>query len=365
MVKYLDLKRVTDSFEPELSNEVQRVINSGWYLQGREVARFEAEFAEYCSTEYCIGVANGLDALTLVLCAWMEMGKMKPGDEVIVPSNTYIASMLAISRCGMVPVLCEPDERSLLLDESRIEALITSHTRAILPVHLYGQVCKMNEINRIARKHNLMVLEDCAQSQGAVYDGKRAGNLGDAAGFSFYPGKNIGALGDGGAVTTNDEELAATVRALANYGSEKKYIFRYKGINSRLDEIHAAVLSLKLKRLDEDNKRRRKVAHMYLEEITHPKITLPVVRDWQAHVFHVFPVLCEDRDTLQQHLKKLGVETLIHYPVPPHKQDAYREWNRCSYPVSEFIHERILSLPLNQVVTDEEARIVIEAVNCF
>lgn len=365
MVKYFDLKRLTDSFEPELSDEVKRVISSGWYLLGKEITRFEQDFSGYCGTRHCIGVANGLDALTLILRAWMEMGELAQGDEVIVPANTYIASILAVSRCGLKPVLCEPCGQTLLIDHTRIEPLITGRTRAIMPVHLYGQLCDMDEINLIARKHGLKVLEDCAQSQGALYKGKRAGNLCDAAAFSFYPGKNIGALGDAGAVTTNDAALASVVRILANYGSEQKYVFGYKGINSRLDELQAAVVSLKLKRLDRDNDRRREIARGYLAGINNPGITLPEVRDWDAHVFHVFPVFCDQRDMLRRHLKERGVETLIHYPVPPHKQQAYQEWSGLSYPLTERIHETVLSLPISQILTDGEALEVIEAVNSF
>lgn len=365
MVKYLDLKRVNDSFEPELSAEVARVVRSGWYLLGKEVNRFENEFAAYCGTQCCIGVANGLDALTLVLRAWMELEKWEEGDEVIVPANTYIASILAVSRVGLTPILCEPSESNLLIDPVRIEPLVTSRTRAVMPVHLYGQVCPMDEINAVARKYGLKVLEDCAQSQGARYHGVRAGCLGDAAAFSFYPGKNIGALGDAGAVTTDDETLAGKVRVLANYGSGKKYVFDHRGVNSRLDEIHAAVLSLKLKRLDRDNECRRRIARIYLEGIRHPEIRLPQVADREAHVFHIFPVLCKRRDRLQQFLKEQEVETLIHYPVPPHKQAAYREWNGLSLPVTERIHEQVLSLPISQVLTDAEADLVIGALNRF
>lgn len=365
MINYLDLKRVNDSFEPELSAEVARVVRSGWYLLGKEVARFEDEFAAYCGSRYCIGVANGLDALTLVLRAWMELGEMEEGDEVIVPANTYIASILAVTRTGLKPVLCEPSGRSLLIDPERIGALVTKRTRAVLPVHLYGRVCPMDEINRLARRHGLKVLEDCAQSQGARYRGVRAGHLGDAAAFSFYPGKNIGALGDAGAVTTDDETLAGMVRMLANYGSGKKYVFDYRGINSRLDEIHAAVLSLKLKRLDRDNECRRRIARIYFDEIRNPEIVLSEVASGEENVFHVFPVFCKKRDELQRYLKEEGIETLIHYPVPPHKQAAYKVWNALSYPVTERIHEQILSLPVSQVMTDEEACRVAVALNRF
>lgn len=365
-VKFLDIKQVTDSFEPALTEEVNRVIRSGWYLTGRETTKFEIDFAGYCGTKYAVGVANGLDALTLVLSGWMEMGKINPGDEVIVPANTYIATVLAVSRNGLKPILCEPDPDTYLLDKEHVGKLITSRTKAIIPVHLYGQVAQMEGINRIAHEYGLKVLEDSAQAHGAYYGKKRAGNLSDAAAFSFYPGKNLGALGDGGAIVTNDQELAGTVRMLANYGSEKKYIFRYKGINSRLDEIQAAVLSLKLQRLDQDNDRRRQVARRYLKEIIHPDVKLPTVKSWEGHVFHIFPILCKKRNSLQAYLSAEGVETLIHYPVPPHKQKAYeKEMSSCSYPITERIHEQELSLPISPVMSEEEIGRVVKLVNEF
>lgn len=365
MIKFLDIKRITESFEPGLSQEIQRVASSGWYLQGAEVERFEQSFAEYCGTKYCVGVANGLDALILILRAYMELGWMEERDEVIVPANTYIATILSISRNGLKPVLCEPDPETFLIDPLRIESLITEKTKAIMVVHLYGQIVDINPINRLAKKYNMRVIEDSAQAHGAVYAGKRTGNLGDASGFSFYPGKNLGAMGDGGAVTTNDENLADAVRVLANYGSSVKYVFRYKGINSRLDEIQAAILSYKLKRLDVDNNKRREIAGQYLNGITNPLILLPRWENSESHVFHVFPIRCPKRDALQAYLKEKGVQTLIHYPIPPHRQQAYKEWNDLSYPITERIHEEILSLPISPVMTKEEVGTVIEIINGF
>jgi dTDP-4-amino-4,6-dideoxygalactose transaminase len=362
-MQYLDLQRINASFEPELSEAVTRVVRSGWYLRGGEVRSFEEEYAHFCGTSYCVGVANGLDALTLVLMAWRILNHWSDEDEVIVPANTYIATILAVSRAGLKPVLCEPSAEDYLLDARNAEALVTPHTRCLLPVHLYGQVCDMAPINEVARRHGLKVLEDCAQSHGASYMGHRAGALGDAAAFSFYPGKNLGALGDAGAVTTDDEQLARTVRTLAFYGSEKKYVNQYKGLNSRLDEIQAAVLKVKLPRLDEDNKRRQEVAARYLQEINNPNVQLPhTVRN---HVFHIFPVLCVRRDALQQHLAEQGIQTVVHYPIPPHKQQAYAEWNTCSYPVTERIHREELSLPISPVMTSEEVESVVQAVNSF
>lgn len=365
MIKFLDIKRITDSFEPGLSQEIQRVVSSGWYLQGKEVERFEQEFATYCGTKHCIGVANGLDALVLILRAYMELGVIGEGDEIIVPANTYIASILAISRNNLKPVLCEPDMKTYLMDEKRIESLITERTKAIMIVHLYGQVSDMNAINSIAKKHNLKVIEDSAQAHGAIYKDKRVGNLGDASGFSFYPGKNLGAMGDGGAITTNDDLLANAVRTLANYGSSVKYVFQYKGINSRLDEIQAAILSYKLKWLDEDNDKRRHIAHIYTERIENPLVILPQIQDYERHIFHLFPIRCKYRNRLQQYLKECGVETLIHYPIPPHKQEAYKEWNNESYPITEQIHGEILSLPISPAMTEEEVKEVVEVVNRF
>lgn len=365
MIKFLDLQRITASFEPQLSAEVQRVVSSGWYLLGEEVAKFEKTFAGYCDSVHCVGVANGLDALTLILMAWREMYGWAEGDEVIVPANTYIASILSVSRAGLTPVLCEPDEEDALINVAEVERLITPRTRAIMVVHLYGQVCEMDAVRSLARQHGLLVVEDCAQAHGALYKGARAGALGNAAAFSFYPGKNLGALGDGGAVVTDDRLLARTVRTLANYGSQEKYVNRYKGINSRLDELQAAVLNVKLARLDADNDRRRQIARRYIRQMNNPHVQMPKVHSWLRHVFHLFTVRCERRDELQKHLAAQGIQTLIHYPIPPHKQEAYREWEHLSFPVTERIHREILSIPISPVMTDDEVQRVIDAVNSF
>lgn len=364
-VKFLDIKRVSESFEPTLSQEITRVAQSGWYLLGAEVARFEKLFAYYCDSLYCVAVANGLDALTLIWMAYKELYGWGDGDEVIVPANTYIASILSVTRAGLTPVLCEPCADDALIDASLIESLITPRTKAVLVVHLYGQVCDMDSVAIVARRHGLKIVEDGAQAHGALYHGVRVGALGDAAGFSFYPGKNLGALGDGGAVVTSDKTLARTVRAMANYGSTEKYVNRYKGVNSRMDEIQAAVLSLKLPHLDADNDRRRRIARRYMKEIAHPDVRPLDVHAWLGHVFHLFVVRCTRRDALQAHLSMCGVQTLIHYPIPPHRQEAYREWNSLSFPVTESIHCEVLSLPISPVMTDDEVAHVIEAVNSF
>jgi len=364
-MKFLDLKKVNDSFEPELTQAIQRVLTSGWYLLGEEVNAFEKEFSAYCGTSNCVGVANGLDALTLIFRAWMELGDLQEGDEVIVPANTYIASILSITRNRLKPVLVEPDPKTFNLDPTRIEQAITSKTKAILAVHLYGQCADMKQIKDISLKYKLKLVEDAAQAHGAVYGGRKTGNLSDAAGFSFYPGKNLGCLGDGGCVTTNDAVLGDCVRVLANYGSQHKYIHRYQGINSRLDELQAAILRAKLHRLDQDNDYRKGLATYYLENIHNPEVILPEVKDWNAHVFHVFPVLCENRDQLQAFLEMKDIQTLIHYPVPPHQQAAYPEWNQLHFPITESIHQMELSLPVSQVFTHSEAELVCNCINEF
>lgn len=365
MIRFLDLGKVTSLHGDEIREVVTRVTNSGWYLQGKENEKFERDYAEYIGTKYAVGCGNGLDALYWILRAYIEMGVMKEGDEVIVPSNTYIASILAISDNKLVPVLVEPDLNTYQIDSKKIEEAITLKTKAIMIVHLYGQNAYTEKIGALCKKHNLKLIEDNAQAHGCKFKGKRTGSLGDAAGHSFYPGKNLGALGDGGAVTTNDKELAETVRSLANYGSEKKYEFKYKGRNSRLDEIQAAVLDVKLKYLDEDNDRRREIAKRYIQEITNPEITLPKVKDWEANVFHIFPIRTKRRDELQKYLAEHGVQTLIHYPIPPHKQECFKEWNQLSYPISEKIHSEELSLPISPVITDEEINKVIKDINIF
>ncbi|NDW13132.1 DegT/DnrJ/EryC1/StrS family aminotransferase [Bacteroides sp. 214] len=365
MISFLDLQRINNSFEPQLSEEITRVVHSGYYLCGEETTRFEEEFALYCHTSYCVGVANGLDALTLILLAYQELGAMEKDDEVIVPANTFIATILAVIRAGMKPVFCEPSPETYNINVNRLESLITERTKAILPVHLYGQCAEMDVINKIAKKNNLKVIEDAAQAAGAVYKGKKTGNLGDAAAFSFYPSKNLGALGNGGAITSSDKNLADMVRSLANYGCLQKYKHVQKGINSRLEEIQSVALSVKLKRLNDDNNRRRAIAKRYLKGIDHPFITLPKVENWDSHVFHVFPIFCQRRDVLQSWLLKNGVQTHIHYPTPPHLQPALKEYEKHFLPVTEQIHREELSLPMSPMMTDAEVKAVIKAVNGF
>jgi len=365
MIKFLDLYNINQQYKSELKEAFERVLDSGWYILGEEVKQFEANYAAYCGTKHAIGVANGLDALILIIRAYKELGLFEEGDEIIVPSNTYIASILAVSANNLVPVLVEPDLDSYNINPDLIEAKITAKTKAILPVHLYGQLCDMPNINKIAKKHNLKVIEDCAQSQGAAMNGIKAGNFGDSAGHSFYPGKNLGALGDGGAVTTNDDELASAVRAIANYGSDIKYKNKYKGVNSRLDELQAALLGVKLKTLDTDTEIKRKIANRYLSEIRNDKIKLPAVPEKSAHVWHLFVIRTNDRDHLQQYLTNNHIQTVIHYPIPPHKQEAYKEWNGLSYPISEQIHAGVLSLPLSPVIPAEQVDKVIEVLNNY
>lgn len=364
-VPFLDLGGINARDRDELIAAFTRVLDSGWYILGREVEAFEREYATYCGAKHCIGVGNGLDALTLILHGYRELGWINSGDEVIVPANTYIATILAITENGLTPVLVEPDLAIYNLDPDRIEEKLTVRTRAILPVHLYGQTADMSAINTVARKHNLRVIEDCAQAHGARHAGRVAGKLGDAAGHSFFPSKNLGALGDGGAVTTDDDALAAVVRALRNYGSIRKYENRYKGVNSRLDELHAALLRVKLKHLDADNQRRREIASRYARGIKHPAIVLPLVGAGNESVWHVYVVRTGRRDALQAHLRVRGIDTLIHYPIPPHQQQAYAEWNVQSHPITERIHREVLSLPISPVMTDAQAAAVIDACNTW
>lgn len=365
MINFLDLKAINNQYQQELKDACARVIDSGWYIMGNELSQFETEFANYCGTKHAIGVANGLDALILTLRAWKALGKLQAGDEVIVQANTYIASVLAITENDLVPVLVEPSPVTYNLDPATVVAAITSKTIAILPVHLYGQLSPMPEIMAIAKQHNLLVLEDCAQAHGAEINGQRAGNWGDAAGFSFYPGKNLGALGDAGAITTNDDQLAQTLKALRNYGSHKKYENLYQGVNSRLDEIQAAMLRVKLPYLEAETIRRQQIAQAYRSEITNPRVTLPNVIDEQAHVWHLFVVRCEKREALQAYLAEQGIQTLIHYPVAPHKQQAYSQWNTISLPLTEEIHQQVLSLPLDPTMSEAAVAQVIAAVNGF
>lgn len=365
MIKYCDLKSITDSYEPQLSEAVNRAVQSGWYILGNEVRSFEQRFAEYCGCKHCIGTGNGLDALTIIMLAYKELGAMQEGDEVIVPANTYIASILSIIQAGLKPVLCEPRWESCNIDPERIEEQIGPRTKAILAVHLYGRCADMEQIEKIARRHSLKIIEDAAQAHGAMIGGRRTGNLGDAAGFSFYPGKNLGALGDGGAITTNDSALADAARAIANYGSQKKYVNIYKGVNSRLDEIQAAVLSVKLQRLDADNGRRRSIALRYNAEINNPYVGTPAPCNSEEHVFHIYTIFCRQRDALQKHLAEHGIETLIHYPIAPHKQEAMKEYGHLSFPITERIHNEELSLPCYPTMKEEEIQAVIDAVNSF
>ncbi|MFG3451511.1 DegT/DnrJ/EryC1/StrS family aminotransferase [Stutzerimonas nitrititolerans] len=369
-VKFLDLQAVNKAYRKELIDAAVRVIDSGWYIQGSEFSKFEEDFASYCGSKYCIGVANGLDALTLTLRAWKELGKLKEGDEVIVPANTYIASILAITENRLRPILVDPDPTSYNLCPIKVAASITPNTKAIIAVHLYGQLAPMSEIMALAEQHNLLVLEDAAQAHGANIAGRKAGNWGHGAGFSFYPGKNLGALGDAGAVTTNDAELAKTIRALGNYGSHKKYENLYQGVNSRLDEIQAAMLSVKLKHLDADTSRRKEIAIAYAQSINNPAISQPIPADstmasLESHVFHLYVVRTQQRQELQEHLSAAGIQTLIHYPIPPHQQRAYQEWNQQSYPLTEAIHREVLSLPISPVMTDEDISAVVQACNAF
>ena len=365
MVEFLSLKKITKMYSAEIHDAVSKVIDSGWYLQGIENKRFEDNYSKYIGTAHCIGVANGLDALRLILRAYIELGAIKEGDEIIVPANTFIASILAITDNGLTPVLVEPNINTFQIDDKKIEAAITNKTKAIMIVHLYGQCAFTENIGDICEKYNLKLIEDNAQAVGCRHKNRRTGSLGDAAGHSFYPGKNLGAFGDAGAVTTDDDELAKMVRLLGNYGSTVKYQFDYKGLNSRLDEIQAAILGVKLQYIDQDNNRRKEVARYYVDNIKNEHIKLPVVEDWDAHVFHLFPVLCKQREQLQQHLKARGVETLIHYPIPPHKQNAYAEWNNMFFPITEEIHNEELSLPISQVLNYEEVSKVVDAVNSF
>ena len=369
MIPFLDLKNINQQYRSELIAACTRVIDSGWYIGGKELDIFEQNFADYCGTQFAIGVANGLDALILTLRAWKELGKLQDGDEVIVPSNTYIASILAITANNLTPVLVEPDLATYNIDPLKIEQAITSKTRVILPVHLYGQLAAMSEIMAIAQQHKLLVLEDSAQSHGAQTQGKKAGHWGHASGFSFYPGKNLGALGDAGAITTNDAELANMLKALRNYGSHEKYKNLVPGVNSRLDEIQAAMLDIKLKFLNEEIQHRRQIANLYLTGIKNPNIELPLTdinaETYEQHVWHLFVIRTQNRDALQQHFTENGIQTLIHYPIPPHKQQAYKEWNDLSYPISEKIHEQVLSLPIGPTLSLEDAQKVVDLCNQF
>lgn len=359
MIKFLDLKKINNRYREEIDSRIKNILDKGWYLQGEENENFTKNFANFCGTKFALGVANGLDALNLIIKAY-GFGN---GDEIIVPANTYIATILAISENGCIPILVEPDIKTYNINPDSIEEKITTKTKAIMVVHLYGQAVQMEKIWKIAKKYNLKIIEDSAQAHGAIYQENRTGNLGDASGFSFYPGKNLGCIGDGGAVTTNDEELFNKIKAIANYGSDRKYHHIYKGVNSRLDEIQAAVLDIKLKHLDSDNNKRREISKYYRENIKNSKIILPDTYDEKSHVWHIFAVRTQNRDEFQKYLTEKGIQTIIHYPTPPHKQGAYKEWNNLSFPITEEIHNTILSLPISPVMTDSEIEKVVEVVN--
>ncbi|GGD85461.1 DegT/DnrJ/EryC1/StrS family aminotransferase [Planktosalinus lacus] len=380
-ITFLDLHKINTRFETEFQGVFQSFLDSGYYILGNSVTEFENAFANYCGVKHCIGVGNGLDALRLILEGYKMLGKLTEGDEVIVAANTYIATILAIKQAGLTPVLVDAEAETFGFDCSKLEQAMSPKTKAIMPVHLYGQITNMDKVNAFAIAHNLLVIEDAAQAHGAKipnskfqktntgYDKSshflKAGNLGDAAGFSFYPTKNLGALGDGGAVTTNDEELAEVVKMLRNYGAKTKYVNNLEGFNSRLDELQAALLLVKLKQLDSDNNRRREIAKMYLTQLSNKKIILPTVPDVDAHVFHLFVVRTDSRDEFQQYLTKSGVGSLIHYPIPPHRQKAFSEWNQLSFPVTDRIHNTVLSIPISPVMTNEEVQRVIEVVDSY
>ncbi|EAI3670654.1 DegT/DnrJ/EryC1/StrS family aminotransferase [Campylobacter upsaliensis] len=361
MIKFLDLKKVNERFNKEFEVKFKELLDSGWFLLGEQTKLFEKQFANYCGVEHCIGVANGLDALRLIIRAF----DFESGSEILVPANTYIASILAISDNDCKPILIEPELRTYNIDPNRIEANISSKTKAIMVVHLYGKVCDMDKISTIAQKYNLKLIEDCAQAHGAIYSGQRVGSFGDAAGFSFYPGKNLGALGDAGAVLCKDEALATKIRALANYGSLKKYENIYQGLNSRLDELQAGILSIKLKMLDKDNEARRRIAQIYLKNIKHKDVILPCCEKEEGHVWHCFVIRTPFRDALVKYLKQNGIETIIHYPIAPHKQECYKDLSHLSLPLSEQIHNEVLSLPISPMMSEEDALRITDLINNF
>ena len=361
MIKFLDIYKINERFRDEINNKINKVLDSGWHILGKQDEEFEKLYADYCNVKHCISCANGLDALTLIIKAY----GFSCGDEIIVPANTYIASILSISQNGCVPILVEPDINTYNINPNLIEEKITEKTKAIMVVHLYGQAVQMDKIWTLAKKYNLKIIEDSAQAHGALYQDKRTGNLGDVSGFSFYPGKNLGCIGDGGCITTNDDELAQKIKALRNYGSHIKYHNLYQGSNSRLDEIQAAILSVKLLGLDKDNERRKEISKYYRENIKNSKIILPKCYDEKSHVWHIFAIRTTARDELQEYLKENDIQTLIHYPIPPHKQPAYKEWNNLCYPITEEIHKTILSIPISPVMEDDEVNKVTEIINGF
>ena len=366
MIHFLNLKKINQPFEAAFEKKMKQFLEGGWYILGNEVKQFETDFANYCGTKHCIGVGNGLDALVLIFKAYIHLGKLQKGDEIIVPANTYIASILAVLQADLVPVLVEPLLETYNINPDEIEAKITSKTKAILPVHLYGQLAEMNAINAIAQKYNLLVVEDAAQAHGSQFlENKKAGNLSHAAAFSFYPGKNLGALGDAGAITTNDDALAAVLFSMRNYGSKIKYENEIIGVNSRLDELQAAFLNIKLKQLDSENEFRRSMARRYLSEIKNDKIIMPTWDLSQNHVFHLFVIRTSNRMYLQNYLKENGIEIMIHYPIPPHKQKALANWNQLSFPITEKIHDEVLSIPLNSGLKASEIQHIITTLNNY
>jgi len=365
MIEYLNLKEITNRHSEEISTAIQRVVDSGWFILGNEVRAFENEYAQYIGTNYCIGCGNGSDAIALIVQGYFELGKLKPGDEVLVPANTYIGTILPLTSLGLKVKLIEPNINTLQIDEELIEAQITESTKAVVIVHLYGKCAFTKRISHLCKLHNLLLIEDNAQAHGCFFDTKRTGSLGDVAAHSFYPGKNLGALGDGGAVTTNDAELEKMIRTIANYGSSQKYVFDIKGRNSRLDELQAAILRIKLRHLDEENQYRRLLAKVYQQQINHSFITLPLQDTDSDNVFHIFPILTIYREKLQKYLLENGVQTLIHYPIPPHLQRAYSEWNNLSFPITEQIHTQELSLPLNQTMSIDDVKMISDLINKF
>lgn len=366
MIKFLDLQKINLLHQEAIEARLLKTFRSGWYLLGEETKNFEQNLANYLGVKHVIGVANGLDALRLILRGYMELGVMQPGDEIIVPGNTFIATLLAITDCGLIPVFAEPEIDTFNISVINIEKAITSKTKAIMPVHLYGRIAYSEELKALAEKHNLKIIEDNAQAIGAEWNGIKSGNLGHAAGFSFYPGKNLGALGDGGAVSTNDDALAIAIRAIANYGTTQKYVNKYRGLNSRLDEIQAAILDEKLKHLDNENQRRQEIAVFYNDNIKNDALTLPQIpENGNEHVWHLYVIRTAERNRLQQYLTEKGIQTLVHYPIPPHKQEAYKEYNHLSLPITEQLHHEVLSLPISPVLTNEELKTVVAALNSF
>ncbi len=366
MINYLPLKHITASFEPQITDAVRRVVERGWFLLGEECAAFENEYAAYIGSNRCVACGNGYDALWLILRAYRQMGVLNDGDEILVPANTFIASVLAITNNNLIPIFVEPDASTCLVGERELRAAVTPRCKAYMMVHLYGRCAYSDTIGNFCRERGIKIIEDNAQAHGCMYGGtRRTGSLGDAAGHSFYPGKNLGSLGDAGAVTTNDDALAETISSLHNYGSMQKYVHEHEGVNSRMDEVQAAVLRVKLRRLNEDNARRRTIAQKYIAEINNPLVRVPQIDDINAHVFHIFPLMCAQRDNLQQHLATLGIQTQIHYPQPPHKQQCYQQWNNMSFPIAEKLSAEELSLPLHPLLTDEEVSEIVSAVNDF